>query len=85
MKHGFGDEAGDVGRAEGSARHLVIAIVLTDDPQPLRRIVAQVRKGLGKKLKQIPELKAYHTPETVVERLLRKLAQQDVEILAVVW
>jgi len=58
---------------------------LTDDPQGLRRITVQVRKGLGKKLKQIPELKAYHTPETVIERLLRKLVQQDVEIIAVVW
>lgn len=85
MKHGFVDEAGDVGRAKGSARHLVIAAVLTDDPQGLRRITVQVRKGLGKKLKQIPELKAYHTPETVIERLLRKLVQQDVEIIAVVW
>lgn len=51
MKHGFADEAGDAGRAKGSARYLVIAVVLTDDPQQLRRIVAQVRKGLGKKLK----------------------------------
>jgi hypothetical protein len=85
LKHAFADEAGDVGRSKGSARHLLIAVVLTDNPQHLRRIVAQVRMGLGKKLKQVPELKAHHTPETVIEQLLRKLAQQDVEIVAVVW
>lgn len=33
----------------------------------------------------IPELKAFHTPDIVIERLLRKLVQQDVEIVAVVW
>lgn len=85
MKHGFADESGDVGRAKGSTRHLVIAVVLTSDPQQLRRIVAQVRKRLGKKLKHVPELKAYHTPEDVIERMLRKVTEQDVEIVAVVW
>ncbi len=85
MKHGFGDEAGDVGWVEGSARHLVVAIVLTDNPHYLRRIVAHIRKGMGKKLKQMPELKAYHTPKSVVSQLLHKMAEQDVEIVAVVW
>jgi len=40
---------------------------------------------MGKKLKQIPELKAYHTPRSGVARLLRKVARQDEEIVAVVW
>jgi hypothetical protein len=85
LKHGFGDEAGDVGWATGSSRHLVVAIVVTHDPQHLRRIVARIRQGLDKKLKQVPELKAHHTPEHVIARLLRKVAEQDVEIVAVVW
>jgi len=85
LKHGFGDEAGDVGWAKGSSRHLVVAIVLTHEPQQLRRSVARIRQGLDKKLKQIPELKAYHTPEHVVARLLRKVVEQNVDIVAVVW
>lgn len=36
LKHGFGDEAGDVGWVRGSSRHLVVAIVLTQEPQQLR-------------------------------------------------
>ena len=40
---------------------------------------------MGKKLKQMPELKAYHTPKSVVSQLLHKMAEQDVEIVAVVW
>ena len=85
MKHGFGDESGDVGWAKGSIRHLVVAVVLTDNPHQLRRTVARIRKGMRKKLKQIPELKAYHTPENVIMRLLRKVAEQDIEIVALVW
>ncbi len=85
MKHGFGDEAGDVGGADGSTRYLVIGIILTDDPQSLRRLVARIRKGMRKRLKQMPELKAYHTPRSVVFRLLRKVAEADVEIIALVW
>lgn len=74
-----------MGWAKGSARHLVVAIVLTDNPQQLRRTVAHVRKGMRKKLKQIPELKAYHTPENLIARLLRNVAAQRVEIFAVIW
>lgn len=85
MKHGFGDESGDVGWAKGSAHHLVIAVVLTDDPQQLRRTVARIRQGMRKGLKQLPELKAYHTPENVVSRLLRKVTEQDIEIVVLVW
>ena len=85
MKFGFGDEAGDTGGAHGSSSYLVVAIVLTDDPQHLRRIIPRMRKGLDKKLKQVPEFKAYHTPRNVLARLLRKVGEQDVEIVAVVW
>ena len=85
MKFGFGDEAGDTGGAHGSSNYLVVGIVLTDDPQHLRRIIPRVRKGLNKKLKQVPEFKAYHTPRAVLTRLLRKVDEQDVEIIVVVW
>jgi len=85
LKYGFGDEAGDVGWAARSTRYLVVAVILTDEPERLRRVVARIRRGMGKKLKQIPELKAYHTPRSGVTRLLRKVAKQDVEIIAAVW
>ena len=85
MKFGFGDEAGDTGGAHGSSSYLVVGIVLTEHPQLLRRIIPRVRKGLNKKLKQVPEFKAYHTPRAVLTRLLRKVDEQDVEIIAVVW
>ena len=82
MKYGFLDEAGDVGYLENSSSILLVVILLIDSPQQLRRAVAKIRKGLGKKLKEIPELRAYATPRRIVEKLLRTIAQMDVEIVA---
>ena len=81
---GFADETGDVGRAPGSSRYLIVAIVLTRHPVPLRKAVVKTRKYLGKKLRNVPELKAWHTPKKVTKRLLRYIAELDVEIVAVV-
>ncbi len=80
----FADETGDVGRAPGSSRYLIVAIVLTRNPWPLRKAVTKTRKHLRKKLRNVPELKAWHTPKKVVARLLRYIAELDVEIVAVV-
>jgi len=51
----FADETGDVGRALGSSRYLIVAIVLTRNPRSLRKTVTKTRKHLRKKLKSIPE------------------------------
>jgi len=80
----FADETGDVGRAPGSSRYLIVAVVLTRNPRPLRKTVAKTRKHLRKKLKNIPELKAKRTPKKVVARFLRYIAELDVEIVVVV-
>ena len=80
----FADETGDVGRAPGSSRYLIVAIVLTRNPRLLRKTVTKTRKHLRKKLKNIPELKAKRTPKKIVARFLRYIAELDVEIVAVV-
>ena len=80
----FADETGDVGRAPGSSRYLIVAIVLTRNPRSLRKTVTKTRKHLRKKLKSIPELKAKRTPKKIVTRFLRYIAELDVEIVTVV-
>ena len=80
----FADETGDVGRALGSSRYLIVAIVLTRNPRSLRKTVTKTRKHLRKKLKSIPELKAKRTPKKIVARFLRYIAELDVEIVTVV-
>ena len=84
MKHSFLDEAGDVGRAKGATRYLIVVAIITGNPHWLRKAVIKTRKGLRKKLKQIPELKAKRTPKKVVAKLLRYIATLNVEIVAVV-
>lgn len=83
QRWGVLDEAGDVGSAGGSSRCLVVAVVLTENLQPLRRVVTRARKRLGKRLKDIPELKAWHTPPGVVLRLVEDIAGLDIEVIAV--
>jgi hypothetical protein len=51
MKYGFLDESGDVGRAKGSSHNLVVAIIVTDNPARLRKVVAKTRRRLGKRRK----------------------------------
>lgn len=82
MRYGFLDEAGDVGYSEGSTSILLVTVLLTDDPQKLRRAIAKTRRSPGKKLKEIPELKAFATPRRIIEKLLLYMAQLDVEIVA---
>ena len=84
LKRGVLDEAGDVGCAEGSSRYLVIAIVLIGNLHWLRKVVLKARKRLGKRLKNIPELKAKITPGKLVARLLDDVAALNVEIVTVI-
>jgi len=83
MKYGYLDEAGDVGRTEGASRHLIVAVVVAN-PEPLRKSVTRTRKSLGKKLKQIPEFKAKHTPKRITAKLLRRVVGAEAEIVAVI-
>ncbi len=59
------DEAGDTGTSPHSSRYLVVAGIVGSDLMPLRRAVMRTRKSLGKKLRDIPELKAWHTPAKI--------------------
>ena len=52
------DEAGDTGQQPHSSRYLVVAGVVCSDVTALRRVIAQVRKRLDKKKRDLPEVKA---------------------------
>lgn len=80
----FVDESGDIGYAPTSSRYLIVAAVLTSRPELLRKAAAKTRKSLGKRLRDIPELKAQRTPRKVVLRLLSRVIELEVEIVAVV-
>lgn len=78
------DEAGDTGIGPRSSRYLAVAGIGCANLEPLRKAVARTRKMLGKELRDVPELKAWHTPPRLVARLLERIAGLDVEIYAVI-
>lgn len=78
------DETGDTGVGPGSSRFLVVAGVVCSNLEPLRKAATRTRKSLGKELRNIPELKAWHTPRPITVRFLTRLAVLDVEICAAI-
>ncbi len=78
------DEAGDTGASPRSSHYLVIAGIACSDLMSLRRAVMRTRKSLGKKLQDIPELKAWHTPAKIIAGFLTRLAELDIQIYTVI-
>jgi len=78
------DETGDTGRGPRSSRHLVVAGIACSNLEPLRKTVARTRKSLGKELRDIPELKAWHTPPKLTAKFLARIAALDIEIYAAI-
>jgi hypothetical protein len=84
IMQGVFDEAGDTGHGERSSRYLVVAGIVCSNLEPLRRIIVRTRKGLGKKLREVPEIKAWHTPPKIILQILNRLAPLDIEIYSVI-
>ncbi|MCL5994822.1 MAG: DUF3800 domain-containing protein [Chloroflexi bacterium] len=78
------DEAGETGRHIRSSRYLVVAGMICNDLVTLRRAIIRIHKGLSKRLINIPELKAYHTPAAVTTKLLNRLAAEDIHVYATI-
>jgi hypothetical protein len=74
------DETGDTGIGPHSSRFLVVAGIVCSNLEPLRRAVARTRRSLGKQLRDIAELKAWHTPPKVTAKFLTRIAALDIEI-----
>lgn len=83
MAYGFLDEAGDVGAGPRSSSVLVVVVIVTGDPQSLRREVKKVRTRLGKKKRQIPEFKASQSDPAWNRKRLERLVKLDIEVVVV--
>ena len=82
--YGFLDEAGDVGSGPHSSATFIVAVVVTGDPNRLRREVKKARFRLGKKKHQLPEFKASQSSPTWNRKRLERLAQLDIAVIVVV-
>ena len=84
LMQGVFDEAGDTGHSARSSRYLVVAGIVCSNLEPLRRVVTRTRKSFGKELREIPEIKAWHTPPNLILQMLNRLAQLDIQIYAAI-
>ena len=82
MRYGFLDESGNVDPFSGT-RFLVVAVLSTLAPRSIELHVKRARKSLGKKPAP-SEMKASTSEPRIVERLLKAIAQESVEIVAVI-
>ncbi len=82
MRYGFLDESGGADPFSGS-HFLVVAVLTTNIPRPIELHVKRARKSLGRKARP-DEMKAAVLEDRVIERLLRSIAEEDVEIVAVI-
>ena len=78
------DEAGDTGSGPRSSRYLVVAGIVCVHLDHLRKAVMRTRKSLGKAQRNIPELKAWHTPPKITAQFLARITALDIEIYAAV-
>lgn len=81
IEHIFIDESGDLG-AHGS-KYFVIVALSTHNPLELRRIMKRLReRKLGKKLKEIPEIKANNSNERIRTFVLKRIGTSSCSISA---
>ena len=82
MRYGFLDESGGADPFSGS-HFLVVALLTTNMPRPIELHVKRARKSLGRKARP-DEMKAAVLESRVIERLLQSIAEENIEIVAVV-
>ncbi|MCL4505844.1 MAG: DUF3800 domain-containing protein [Chloroflexi bacterium] len=77
------DESGDAGRMGRASRYLVVAGVVCDDLEPLRRAVRRTRRRMPKSLRGKAEVKAFETP-SAARPVLESLTAIGVRIVAAI-
>jgi hypothetical protein len=80
--HAFVDESGSTAPTEAS-QMLVVAVLGTEEPVETSRVIHRIQKKDGHSL-PIGELKARKLKPTTIKKVLEKLAQTPVQIVAVI-
>ena len=84
MKHGYLDESGDVAYTETAGSNLIVAVVVVEHPEGLRKAITKTRKSLRKGLRNIPELKAADSDPRLIRKLLAHASGIGFEAVAVI-
>lgn len=79
----FIDESGDLGFY--GSKYFTIASIVTSEPKSLARIIKRLRqRGLKKKIKELPEIKANNSNKGIREYVLKRVNNLDCKIFAIV-
>lgn len=79
------DESGDLGFKEKSSKWFLFTLVMVEDNKKIEKIIKKVRLGLKKKYKhKTTELHAYHSDDTTKNRVLSKLAKEDIKVVSTI-
>lgn len=85
MLYIFLDESGDLGFSRKSSKYFVFTLVVTRHPRKLEKIIKNIRRGLKKRYKhKFSELHAYHTDNATKYKILRKLGECDISVVAAI-
>lgn len=81
----FIDESGDLGMEQSGSPYFVLAAIITQDHLRIRRCFKRIRNGkLKKSYKELPEFKYNKSDETIKRRILKCVADSDIDIAFVV-
>jgi hypothetical protein len=79
--HIYIDESGDMGFTGRSSPYFVLAALIVNDPLPIRRCFARLRRTkLKKKYRELPEFKFNNSSAEIKRRILSCIASADVGI-----
>jgi hypothetical protein len=84
VRYGFLDESGDVAYTAEAGNTLVVAVVVANHPDALRKAVTKTRKALGKRARHLPELKAADSDPRLVRKLLTHAVGMGFEAVGVI-
>lgn len=83
-KYLYIDESGDLGFTGKSTQYYVIAAIETNNPDQFSRMFKKIRRGMGKKKRDIKEFKFSKTNPKTKLRILERIAELDILFSAVV-
>ena len=81
MRFGFADESGSVTRYSQD-RYLIVAIIVTAEPRRIAQLVHRAQRSLRRKPSS-GEMKAATSEESVIRRMLRALADENISVVIV--
>ena len=75
------DESGDLGFSSNSSNHIIIALLITKEPNKIERCIKRIRlRNLKKKLKELPEIKFNKSDDNIRKKVLKCIIKEPIEI-----